>query len=158
MDLEKWSTWVEPKSKLSTTLFSVSLGHWWCNWLGNLQSVLVMLGAELWRTEGQWENCGRTGAGGKGKEIKGESKDFTESRASVKQGETRGKRGERAGRQGEMVELHDTQFRRAGLSWESQEAEYLEPRKRSINWFLKVFLNIHDQGHRSSGLRSTVSI
>ena len=52
----KWSVWVEPKSKLSTTLLNVSLGHWWCNWLGNLQDVLVMLGAEQWRTEQLWEN------------------------------------------------------------------------------------------------------
>ena len=32
-----------------------------------------------------------------------------------------------------MIKLHETQTRRVGLSQESQEAEYLEPRKRSID-------------------------
>lgn len=39
----KRSIWVEPKSKSSTTLLTISLGYW-CNWLENLQGMLAMLG------------------------------------------------------------------------------------------------------------------
>lgn len=76
---------------------------------------------------------GRTGTEAKVKKSEESLRNFTDSGASVKQAENRRERGEKADRQGEMMKLHKTQTRRVGLSQESQEAEYLEPRKRSID-------------------------
>ena len=80
-----------------------------------------------------YEKSSRLGAEGKIKKSEESLRNFTDSRASVKQGENRRERGEKADRQGEMMKLHKTHIRRVGLSQESQDAEYLEPRNRSID-------------------------